>query len=1181
MFSRSRHHSGTQHIGASAPSAAYGPAVRGPYKRWVPNAEMRLSESEEEPPKPSSSRPRVSQPVQQPDLYPTSALPSRTSAQYQQHAQKLPPSSHRSRPDPIPIPNGYSSESTIHAPTTHHKSGFASFFKSHSKDPKESRDRKDPKSHATSARAPVPATPAKQPRTTTAYATAPTPNIPSSEDPTPRSSIDSVRDGNMSAPAQYHETRRSTTIWNSYVDPKMYARKDVPPVSSRDRKLREKEDLIARIPESTGRAKDYERVLLQTTKPDDTSSTRRTVSSKTQDSHTRQPQSSRHQKPPDLPEPTPRLTRSNTRTESQPRAQPPEPPSKHTTSTTQKVSAAAIPMSKATQSRTTASNPWPFNQGPEPLHKSQAPVAQPSQAPSSYWRNGLSRLQTTSKTVPALPLSTSVPTASMRRDDDTLRPPKATPPKVNPYADKALDTPHPDKAHLRDDRERDEPTVIAMTPAAGRTSAGVATSSSRAAAMPIPTLRTTRDTNVYGYGYRAGSTANLHGANGATNGTTTSRHYEPTPETVQAYARVHPTTITTNTTTTSTSTRQRLNSVSKAQAQLPTPPNSAENVNGTSSFARGTNANANTTSHDTTISMADPAPTSHLPPPTPYPHARARLDSTASQMLAATATAANTNTNAGRYTRDVQVDKPLPVPQTQESRPVANTNTNNLFGSSTQHAQSVWLPPQQRSREGAYGYGYDSSSDNNNTTTAANTTANANTTAPNAATALNNISTASAAASLNNVSRNGRLVSSASQAAAAQAAAVQPAGTWTTPSADPHANGAIRTSHQSSKTPTPPEPYNARPAANGTHSRETSGNASGNHSSDDALTPKPPVKANLAEDMNAFASKAAAFSSSGTKNGSGQGQSGRGTPQDNHDSDVNITIPAVTTRVPISGHPSTPAPIRPALRPTPPPLSIASTSLETDSLLTPSSLNSPPMDMHLFPSNSAVTMTPATPGNSTATEKEKKSKPGFFDFFKSKPSTPAPTSNTTNLNGAYDVWLPPSMQNGRERERMPKDVGLGKLNARMNAAALASGMGGGSAPIAIPGVGAKSPKFLSPLKLFSRRHRTVSNASLDALDGTTTNTLMNSPASSLRASTPGAPPSPIIRDPFLATEEWRNREAEMSRERKRAHRPGVTFDCPDELAPVEAAVRPKLMRVQRSSTAFIQGEEEDEEIWAT
>jgi hypothetical protein len=192
--------------------------------------------------------------------------------------------------------------------------------------------------------------------------------------------------------------------------------------------------------------------------------------------------------------------------------------------------------------------------------------------------------------------------------------------------------------------------------------------------------------------------------------------------------------------------------------------------------------------------------------------------------------------------------------------------------------------------------------------------------------------------------------------------------------------------------------------------------------------------------------------------GTGTGSS---TPSSAQTSDINLaSVPphSISTRVPISGHPSTPAPVRPALRPTPPPLSIASTLPDTDSLLTPSSLNSPRSTIVLPQSQPVSTVTvPPVP----SPEKDKaQRKGGFFNFLRPKPTV-------------YEIWTPPGhipKVKQPSREEQPKDPAPSPSKSKPSA----------SAPIPRP----KSPKIFSPFKLFSKRHRTVSSASLDVLDGT-------------------------------------------------------------------------------------------------
>ncbi|KAF8509280.1 hypothetical protein JB92DRAFT_542897 [Gautieria morchelliformis] len=252
--------------------------------------------------------------------------------------------------------------------------------------------------------------------------------------------------------------------------------------------------------------------------------------------------------------------------------------------------------------------------------------------------------------------------------------------------------------------------------------------------------------------------------------------------------------------------------------------------------------------------------------------------------------------------------------------------------------------------------------------------------------------------------------------------------------------------------------------------------------------------------------------------GTGTGSS---TPSSAQTSDINlVSVPPphyISTRVPISGHPSTPAPVRPALRPTPPPL---------------------PRSTIVLPQSQPLST--VTPPPAPSPEKDKaQRKGGFFNFLRPKPTV-------------YEIWTPPGhIPKGKQqsREEPPKDPAPSPPKSKPSA----------SAPLPRP----KSPKIFSPFKLFSKRHRTVSSASLDVLDGTAANTVMNSPASSMRADTPGVPPSPPLRDAILATQEWRNKEATelFVSGRKRRHRPGVTFDCPEDIAPAD--IIPSRLRVAR------------------
>ena len=83
---------------------------------------------------------------------------------------------------------------------------------------------------------------------------------------------------------------------------------------------------------------------------------------------------------------------------------------------------------------------------------------------------------------------------------------------------------------------------------------------------------------------------------------------------------------------------------------------------------------------------------------------------------------------------------------------------------------------------------------------------------------------------------------------------------------------------------------------------------------------------------------------------------------------------------------------------------------------------------------------------------------------------------------------------------------------------------------------------------------------------------MGSPTSSMRTSTPGPynSPSPPLRDPILATQEWRNNE-ERDMEYRGTHRrrrPGVTFDLSEDDVPKSR----DNYRMARASRIYNDGE---------
>lgn len=206
--------------------------------------------------------------------------------------------------------------------------------------------------------------------------------------------------------------------------------------------------------------------------------------------------------------------------------------------------------------------------------------------------------------------------------------------------------------------------------------------------------------------------------------------------------------------------------------------------------------------------------------------------------------------------------------------------------------------------------------------------------------------------------------------------------------------------------------------------------------------------------------------------------SGSNTPSSSQSADHYSAPNAGTShvdRVPISGHPSTPAPNRPSLRQTPPPLSIASTTPDTDSLLTPSSLNSPRSTLLITqppppPPSVPITITPPQP----PPDKEKTSKNRILEFFRPKQTVPTPSHDVS----FHSKQSTKDKEKSYEEKKEPPAL-FSPPNAKTS----------NILPQSHPPPRPKSPKLFSSLKLFSKRNRTVSTASIDALDGTVSATL--------------------------------------------------------------------------------------------
>ncbi|CDO71227.1 hypothetical protein BN946_scf184863.g23 [Trametes cinnabarina] len=126
-------------------------------------------------------------------------------------------------------------------------------------------------------------------------------------------------------------------------------------------------------------------------------------------------------------------------------------------------------------------------------------------------------------------------------------------------------------------------------------------------------------------------------------------------------------------------------------------------------------------------------------------------------------------------------------------------------------------------------------------------------------------------------------------------------------------------------------------------------------------------------------------------------------------------------------------------------------------------------------------------------------------------------------------------------------------------------------PIAASGERSPTGKMYTPFRLLSKKRRTVSAASVEAVEGTVL-TAMLTGGDSTRSSTVGRP-SPPLRDPLAAAYEWRNREEhdQQLRGTGRRRRPGVTFDVEEEVpedgrAPVQKSFR---VLVEESQTTLV------------
>ncbi|KII89208.1 hypothetical protein PLICRDRAFT_599729 [Plicaturopsis crispa FD-325 SS-3] len=203
-----------------------------------------------------------------------------------------------------------------------------------------------------------------------------------------------------------------------------------------------------------------------------------------------------------------------------------------------------------------------------------------------------------------------------------------------------------------------------------------------------------------------------------------------------------------------------------------------------------------------------------------------------------------------------------------------------------------------------------------------------------------------------------------------------------------------------------------------------------------------------------------------------------------------------------------------------------SMSNESDVLKTPSSL---------APSTHP-TPNPPAPSPSPNPSRESRKKGGFLGMFRSKASTPEP------YQPAPAIVSRPPMPVPKHRNIVPE-----RSNGHVSHAA--------------PVVPSRTRKdsgtkinIFSAFRLGKKNH-TLSNASVDAQDGTATNTIVGSPTHSGLSQPPAYQPPPV-RDPLTAAQEWRDREEMMGRGSGRRRRPGVVFDVGEDRPGVRQTTRP-------------------------
>ncbi|KAK0459648.1 uncharacterized protein EV420DRAFT_1536970 [Desarmillaria tabescens] len=267
------------------------------------------------------------------------------------------------------------------------------------------------------------------------------------------------------------------------------------------------------------------------------------------------------------------------------------------------------------------------------------------------------------------------------------------------------------------------------------------------------------------------------------------------------------------------------------------------------------------------------------------------------------------------------------------------------------------------------------------------------------------------------------------------------------------------------------------------------------------------------------------------------------------------------------------APSHANTNPTPRPSSsrqeFGSRSVHTSSQPPPVPVHPSPVSRH--PSQDSILNTPSslapsvlkrTPSRtslsaSMSSQSHESKKKRFLGMFKSKTPQPPQSSQPPQ----YEFWKPPEPDSSRKSESRPAEPTSDHRGKPLASRVKVPPPVSVPRNVAIYDASGKSPTKtnFSPFKALaaaSKRHRTVSAASAEAVNGTAPNTVVGSPTASMHSQTPlQVPPA---RDPMVATREWREQNADSYRKSGKKNRPGVVFELDEE----PAEDRPRLRQIR-------------------